>query len=765
LLIETTDTGYVIIDDQGRVVDANQEYVRLTGRACLEEIKGHSVTEWTAPHDRERNAEAFLRCVEQGFVRNLEIDYLGPSGAVIPVEINASVLRTAGSLSILSVCRDITDRRKAQVKLSQSMLKYRTLFDFATDAIFILDLDGKFIDVNRIAYTRLGYTKKEMLSMNVSELDPPEFAARVPERLAEISRHGQAVFESAHRRKDGSVMPVEVNCRLLNYEGRKVYFSIIRDITERKQAETLLRASEEQFRVIVDTSQVGIILVDPQGTITFANNRMAEMFGMRMAALIGTSYPEHLHETEKATGDGRMRQLIRGEIQSVSTERHYIRADGTDFWGYLSGKRLENPDGTLRSLVGIIADITDRKQAEQERLMMERRFLHAQKLESLGILAGGIAHDFNNLLMAILGNLDIAMLKLLPDSSARENIEQSAQAALRAADLTRQMLAYSGRGRFIVEALDLNRLVEENANLFRAAISRATALRLDLTRPLPLIEADAGQIQQVIMNLLTNASEAIAENTGVIALTTGSQPCDTKCLKRSRIEDVPHEGNFVYLEVSDTGAGMDEQTQQRMFDPFFTTKTAGRGLGMSAILGIVRGHHGAIFIDSAAGGGTTIRILFPAMAEKKSSEGAGSVREATLTDPTAPAGTVLVVDDEEIVRNICTEMVGALGMQVLTASDGRHALEVFRQNAERISLVILDITMPVMDGITAFRELVRIRPGVKIILSSGYDDQDSLRQLASEGLAGFIKKTVHPDGPAGSDKEDQKQRRLAVVII
>jgi CheY-like chemotaxis protein len=335
------------------------------------------------------------------------------------------------------------------------------------------------------------------------------------------------------------------------------------------------------------------------------------------------------------------------------------------------------------------------------------------------------------------------MIKLPPDSSACENIEQSAQAALRAADLTRQMLAYSGRGRFIVGPLDLNKLVEENVNLFRAAISRATTLHLDLARPLPLIEADAGQIQQVIMNLLTNASEAIAEKTGVITLSTGVQTCDAECLELSRIEAVLHAGKYVCLEVSDTGDGMDEQTQQRMFDPFFTTKTAGRGLGMSAILGIVRGHHGAIFIDSAAGRGTTIRILLPAMEEKGAADDALSAVQTALPGAAAPAGTVLVVDDEEIVRDICKEMIESFGMKVLTASDGRHALEVFRQNAERISLVILDLTMPVMDGITAFRELVRIRPGVKIILSSGYDEQDSLRQLCGEGLAGFIKKPYH----------------------
>ncbi|NJD56253.1 MAG: PAS domain S-box protein [Nitrospirae bacterium] len=660
------------------------------------------------------------------------------AGSVIDVEITSHTLSFEGRKAEMVLARDITDRKQAEARLQESEQKYRMLFDSATDAIVILDLKGNFIDVNRTAYTRLGYTKQEILSMNVSQLDPPEFAAIVPERLAQISRDGQAVFESAHIRKDGSMMPVEINARLLDYEGRKVYFSIIRDITDRKRAEEELQASEVRMRAVVERAPFGAHSYElrPDGSLILSgtNHAADQILGIDHSRLIGKTIEEAFPGLVGTSIPDTYRKIAaHGENHEFETV-HYDQ-------DAIHGSFEIHAFQTRPNLMTVFfRDITESKKAEEERLTLERRLLHAQKLESLGSLAGGIAHDFNNLLMAILGNLDIAMIKLPPSSAARENIEQSAQAALRAADLTRQMLAYSGRGRFIVQAMDLNELVEENANLFRSAISRAITLHLELTRPLPLIEADAGQVQQVIMNLLTNASDAIADKAGVISLATGSQACDAKYLKRSRIEYVPHAGKFVYLEVSDTGTGMDEQTQQRMFDPFFTTKTAGRGLGMSAILGIVRGHHGAIFIDSGANRGTTIRILFPAVEEKAAAGAAVSTAEAALTGPATPVGTVLVVDDEDIVRNICKEMIESFGMQALTASDGRHALEVFRQNAERISLVILDITMPVMDGITAFRELVRIRSDVKVILSSGYDEQDSLRQLSGEGLAGFIKK-------------------------
>jgi nitrogen-specific signal transduction histidine kinase/CheY-like chemotaxis protein len=399
-----------------------------------------------------------------------------------------------------------------------------------------------------------------------------------------------------------------------------------------------------------------------------------------------------------------------------------------------------NMPGGVPELYCIDIDLTDRKRSEQERLELERRLLHAQKLESLGVLAGGVAHDFNNLLMAVLGNLDLALRKVPPDSPARLNIEQSAQAARRATDLTRQMLAYSGKGSFIVKAMDLSELVEENTHLFRSSVARTATLDVRLGRSLPSIEADAGQVQQVIMNLITNASEAIGDASGRIIITTGEQECDARSLKQSRNADAPPPGRFVYLEVSDTGCGMDEQTMQRLFDPFFTTKSPGRGLGMSAILGIVRGHRGAIFVESSPGRGTTIRILFPALAGRRAESSAPATVRTAEAEAPAVSGKVLVVDDEEIVRMVCRDMVEALGLSVLTAVDGREAVDIFTKHADEIAVVILDLSMPNMDGMAAFQELVRLRPGVRVILSSGYDELDSIKRLSGQGLAGFIQK-------------------------
>ena len=349
------------------------------------------------------------------------------------------------------------------------------------------------------------------------------------------------------------------------------------------------------------------------------------------------------------------------------------------------------------------------------------------------------------------GNLDLALMDLSPVSPARASIEQSVIAARRAADLTRQMLAYSGKGRLDVRRINLTELVEQNAHLLRTCISKIVAFNLQIDRNLPPIIADAGQLQQIVMNLITNASEAIGEQAGVITLATGVVDCSDDYLRRSRLDEIPMPGRFVFLSVADTGCGMDAVTQQRLFDPFFTTKFMGRGLGMSAILGIVRGHKGAILVESGVGRGSTIEVLFPAieepvpasMADAPASVVGGSPAEARSKSK----GTILLVDDEDMVRLVCQRMLTHDGWSVLPASGGFEAIKLFRQNPEAITCVLLDLSMPQMNGMAVFRELRAIRPDVKVILSSGYSsDQGDGHELLGKGVDGFIQKPYTVDG-------------------
>ena len=499
-------------------------------------------------------------------------------------------------------------------------------------------------------------------------------------------------------------------------------------------ADETLRKNSEQLKVIFEASEAGIILVSPTGLIDFANRGMAEMFGMELPELIGTPYSEHLHNSEKLVGYERMNQLIKGEIQSVWLDRRYIRKDGTEFWGHLSGRRLENVDGTLRGLVGVISDVTERKTAEDERSSMEQQMQQVQKLESLGVLAGGIAHDFNNILTVIIGNADLALMRINKESPAVDNLHRIEQAAARAADLAKQMLAYSGKGRFVIENINLNTLLEEMLRMLEVSISKKALLRLNPYQHLPTVEVDATQMRQVIMNLVINASEAIGEKSGVIAISTGCMDCDRSYLKDAWLDENISEGLYVYLEIADSGCGMDKKTMAKLFDPFFTTKFTGRGLGMAAVLGIVRGHKGTIKVYSELNRGTTFKILLPA-----SSKPVEIFNGASLHDDWRGSGTVLLVDDEETVRGIGAEMLRELGFTVITADDGREGVEQFKNNPD-ISFVILDLTMPHMDGEQCFRELKQLRSDIKVIMSSGFNEQEVTEKFLGKGLVGFIQK-------------------------
>jgi CheY-like chemotaxis protein len=352
------------------------------------------------------------------------------------------------------------------------------------------------------------------------------------------------------------------------------------------------------------------------------------------------------------------------------------------------------------------------------------------------MLAGGIAHDFNNILLAIQGNLEFAVAGLPPEAPSRENLVEVELAAKRAADLCRQLLAYSGKGRFAFGSLSLSRAVEETARMLAVSVSKKAELRFDFASDLPLIEADETQIRQVIMNLIINASEALGEKGGVIAISAGTVECD-----RAQLNGLIHgerlpEGRYVFLEVSDTGCGMDAETRRKIFDPFFTTKSAGRGLGLPVILGIMRGHGGAIGIRSEPGMGTAFRLIFPAST---------STVEHVEEPPTRSvgwkgSGTVLLVDDEEMVRAVAKRMLEHLGFSVLVASDGAAALEIFRAHHGTIACVILDLTMPRMDGIKTLAALRDISGGAKVMLSSGYSEHEISKRFSGKGFSGFIEK-------------------------
>jgi signal transduction histidine kinase/CheY-like chemotaxis protein len=385
----------------------------------------------------------------------------------------------------------------------------------------------------------------------------------------------------------------------------------------------------------------------------------------------------------------------------------------------------------------------------EERARQEEQLRVTQKLESIGVLAGGIAHDFNNLLTSILGNTSLALDTLPWGSDLRRLLTEVVIASERAADLTRQLLAYAGKGRFYVQSLDLSEHVRQISNLLRTSIPRTVTWRVDLAPGLPRIQADSSQIQQVIMNLVINAAEAILEGQpGTVLIVTGTQEVGDADSRPTLVGGRLTPGRYVTLEVQDSGVGMNEKTMGRIFDPFFTTKFIGRGLGLAAVLGIMRGHKGGISVSSTPGQGATFQVFFPATEDRQpapeetetSPRPFGSPLGTAASVSLAGTGTVLIIDDEEIVRHAARAALEVFGYAVLEAEDGERGVELFLSRADDVAVVLLDMTMPVMSGEETFRRLRAIRPNVKVILSSGYDEPEANSRFTGKGLAGFLQK-------------------------
>jgi len=388
-------------------------------------------------------------------------------------------------------------------------------------------------------------------------------------------------------------------------------------------------------------------------------------------------------------------------------------------------------DGTGREVIGTFQDITERNQ-------LEARMQHTQKLESLGVLAGGIAHDFNNILTAIQGNAEMAMYDLPVNSAPRQSLAEVIVASRRAADLCRQMLAYSGQSPFAMKVLDVSSIVEGIVQMLKVSISKKATLRLDFAEDLPAIKADLTQMRQIVMNLITNASEALEDRSGVIMLSTLARECNAATFAEAYVADDLPAGTYVVLEISDTGSGMDEETRSRIFDPFFSTKFTGRGLGMAAVLGIVRAHQGAIKVRSEPGQGTTVTVYFPAVDEVAP---ARPTRRPASAPDVRGSGLVLVVDDEPQLRVVVKHALSRQGFTVLTAEDGQEAVDTFRKHAEEIACVVLDLTMPHMDGEEAYRELYRLNPEVPVVIVSGYHKKDVEQRFSdAEQMVRFIQK-------------------------
>ena len=506
------------------------------------------------------------------------------------------------------------------------------------------------------------------------------------------------------------------------------------DLTQQRQTDRVLRESEARLRQVINLVPHFIFAKDAEGRFLLANRAVASAYGTSVEKLIGHT------DADFARSEGEARHFREDDLEVMRSgdPRVVDEESMTDSNGnvrYLQTTKIPFTfSGTGRpAVLGVSIDTTERKAAEEA-------LRRAAKEESLTVLAGGVAHDFNNLLAAILGHASLALKNMPPGSAARRHVEKAASAVERAADLTRQMLAYSGRGHFVVRPTDVNALVRENLPLLEVALPKSVRLETQLDVSLPAVDADVGQIQQVLMNLVINAAEAIGPRGGTVTVASGVRevgPGDAALWRASGRPLAP--GRYVCLEVRDDGPGIDAETVDRIFEPFFTTKFTGRGLGLAAVLGVVRGHRGALSVESAAGKGTVFRLLFAPGSGKPEERGSGpaeSARRESLT--------VLLVDDEEIVREMVKEVLQAEGHEVLCTADGATAIDVFGDRSPDVDVVLLDLSMPGLSGEETYACLREIDPAVRVILSSGYDKDEATRRFGTKGPVGFIQKPYRP---------------------
>ncbi len=637
---------------------------------------------------------------------------------------------------------EVAERKRKEEALRESEDRYRDLVEHSQALICTHDLEGRLLSVNSWAASVIGYSKDELLRTNMRDLIAPEVRDEFDGYLEKIRKHGTAQGMLLIRTRNGERRIWEYN-NTLRTEGvtEPVVRGMAQDITERRRAEKELQDTTQRLQLAATSGGLGIWDWDIQSDTLHWDDRIFELYGIsRDTSVKGVElWQKCIHPEDFLAATEASKAAVLGE-KEFDTEFRVVHPDGTVRTLQANAIVIRGADGKAHRMIGINRDITERKLAEEEKAGLQAQLQQGQKLESLGVLAGGIAHDFNNILMAVLGHAELALNEIPPVSPARGNLTEITTAARRAADLCRQMLAYAGKSSFARERVGMGEAVEEIAQLLQTTISKKAILTLNLESRLPPIEADRSQIQQIVMNLIINASEALGDRSGTITVSAGAIRCDEEDLRKTELHDDLAPGMYVYLEVTDTGGGMDAGTRTRIFEPFFSTKFTGRGLGLAAVLGIVRSHKGGLVLNSEPGKGTTFKVFFPALED--AGEGAPT-HDSSSSSPPAEwrgKGTILLVDDEESLIALGARMLEHLGFTVLTAQDGLQAVERYRERGKEIDLVLMDLTMPNMDGSQAFDELRRLNPEVRVVLASGYSHEDVASRFAEKGVAGVLQK-------------------------
>lgn len=634
-------------------------------------------------------------------------------------------------IGILGASIDITQRKEIEISLKNSEARYRSLFEQANDAIFLNTIDDVIIDVNRRACEMLGYSREELLTMTVSDLQAPEVRQSHGQVIKhELEHFAGTPFETVDIHKDGARIPVEVSTSLfVDNQNQQLAISIVRNISRRKQAEQALRESEERLNGIVVSAMDAIIVIDETQKIVLFNPTAEHVFGYTVEEIIGQPLtnlmPERFRHGHKrhvqAFGFTGLTNRLMGQDVLYG-----LRSDGEEF--PIEASISQSMINGEQYFTAILRDIT-------KRIELEGQFYQAQKMEAIGLLAGGIAHDFNNLLTPIMVYADMGMLDLTREDRVYEYLQQIEKTASRAKQLTQQILALSQKQLLVLETLELNAVVHDISNLLQRVIGENISLEMHLQDNLPFVQADANQLGQILMNLAINARDAMP-NGGILEIKTGFVRLN------QALEGLPAvipPNSYIVLSIRDTGIGMEDEVKHHLFEPFFTTKEVGRGtgLGLSTVHSIVQRHHGYIQFDSLLGEGTVFQIYLPITHEEKIDIEAPS--PSPPIEDVSVTGTVLIVEDETSVRIPLTQVLLLKGYRVLEATNGEEALRIASTCDDSIQLLLTDMMMPDMNGYELHQKLIEVFPAIKVLYMSGYSG-DFIEQLTLSTQVDFLQK-------------------------
>jgi two-component system cell cycle sensor histidine kinase/response regulator CckA len=743
-MLEAAPVAIFALDTEGLVQNIwNPAAERLLGWS-RQEVLGRFLP--SVPEEGREEFRKFREWMRSGkSMVGVDVRRQRKDGSPIDYSIYAAPLydvhaQVTGNIAVLV---DITERKRAEEALRESEERFRKFADEASFEGVVIHDKGKVLDVNRQFATMHGYEVSELLEIDT-------FTSIAPESRDIVLKHIQEGYEKPYEavalRKDGSKFPMEIHAKKIPFHGKMVRAATIRDMTERKKADEALRVSEKRFKELFDEAPVGYFEYDAQGRIASVNRTELEMLGYTAEEMIGHPLWEFV------VGEETVHQQILGKIAGTipparGLERTYKRKDGTILPVLIEDRLLRDENGKITGIRSTIQDITERKRAEEEKAALQEQLRQSQKIEAIGRLAGGIAHDFNNLLTVIKGYSQLSLVETKDGSPLKENLEEIKKAAEKAADLTRQLLAFSRRQILEMKVLDLNNLLMDLDKMLHRLIGEDIELITLLADGLGRVKTDPGWVEQMIMNLGVNARDAMP-NGGKLTIETANVELDD-AYARGHIAVKP--GRYVMLSVSDTGVGMTPEVRQQVFEPFFTTKEKGRGtgLGLSTVYGMVKQSGGNIWVYSEPGQGTAFKIYLPRVDEPLE-----ELKERVVKEE-LPQGkeTVLVVEDEEAVRQLAVRILKGQGYTVLDTPDGEGALVICEKQKESLHLILTDVVMPGMSGRQLVERCWQIRQDFKVLYMSGYTDNAIVRHGVLEEGVNYIQKPFTVEGLARKVRE------------